>query len=116
MLITIRPDSPVAIYEQIATAVRRKVADGALQPGDRLPPARDLAAALGVNLHTILRGYQTLRDEGLIELRRGRGAVVTDAAPATAPWRAALESFIAEARRAGLTAEEATTLVREGLS
>lgn len=116
VLITIRPDSPAPIYEQIAAAIRRKVADGELSAGDRLPAARDLADALGVNLHTVLRGYQQLRDEGLVELRRGRGAVVTSSAPETAGWRHALTAFIDEARRAGLSTDEAVQHLQKGMS
>ena len=84
--------------------------------GERLPGARELAAVLGVNLHTVLRGYQELRDEGVVELRRGRGAMVTDAAPRIAGPTAALRAFVAEARRAGLTAAEAAAMVREQMS
>ena len=110
------PASPEPIYAQIAGAVRREVTAKRLRPGDRLPGARELAAALEVNLHTVLRGYQELRDEGVVELRRGRGAVVTEAAPRIAGPAAALRAFVAEARRAGLSAAEAAAMVREEMS
>jgi GntR family transcriptional regulator len=112
----VNPASPEPIYAQIASAVRRGVVAGRVRPGERLPGARELAAALGVNLHTVLRGYQELRDEGVVELRRGRGAVVTQAAPRIAGPAAALRAFVAEARRVGLTATEAAAMVREEMS
>jgi DNA-binding transcriptional regulator YhcF (GntR family) len=64
----------------VAGSVRAALAGGVAAPGDRLPSARNVAAALGINLHTVLRGYQQLRDEGLVELRRGRTAVITGTA------------------------------------
>jgi len=116
MLIRVNPGSPEPIYAQIASAIRREITAGRVRPGERLPGARELAAVLGVNLHTVLRGYQELRDEGVVELRRGRGAMVTDAAPRIAGPTAALRAFVAEARRAGLTAAEAAAMVREQMS
>jgi GntR family transcriptional regulator len=78
------------LCEQVAANVRRGLSDGVLQAGERLPPAVDLAAVLGVNSNTVLSAYRTLRSEGLAEFRRGRGvrvcsgvgglASVTDAA------------------------------------
>jgi GntR family transcriptional regulator len=65
------------LHEQVAAQIRRAIADGEAEPGDRLPPARDLAAVLGVNRNTVLRALRTLRDERLLDFTRGRGVTVT---------------------------------------
>jgi GntR family transcriptional regulator len=70
-------DEPTELYEQVAGEIRRAIADGEAKPGERLPPARDLAAVLGVNTNTVLRALRMLRDEGLLEFRRGRGITVS---------------------------------------
>jgi DNA-binding transcriptional regulator YhcF (GntR family) len=67
---------PTDLYEQVAGEIRRAIADGEAKPGERLPPAKDLAAVLGVNTNTVLRALRLLRDEGLLEFRRGRGITV----------------------------------------
>jgi DNA-binding transcriptional regulator YhcF (GntR family) len=116
MLITVDPTSRTSLADQIAASVRRAVAEGDLQAGDKLPPAREVAAALDVNLHTVLRGYQQLRDEGLVDLRRGRGAVLTAAADAA---RVAVaehaRALVATARRAGMGDREVHDAVRRAL-
>lgn len=113
MLFRIDTTSSVPLADQIAGCARRAVADGSVRPGERLPAARILADSLGVNVHTVLRGYQRLRGEGLIELRRGRGAIVVDGAVAQA--RAQLgervRTFVAEARELGLSEDEVRSLV-----
>jgi GntR family transcriptional regulator len=68
---------PTDLYEQVASEIRRAIADGEAKPGERLPPAKDLAAILGVNTNTVLRALRQLRDEGLLEFRRGHGITVT---------------------------------------
>ena len=74
--------SPVPLHEQVAAAIRRAIAEGEAGAGERLPPAKDLAAVLGVNANTVLRALRLLRDEGLLEFRRGRGTrVAGDARP-----------------------------------
>jgi GntR family transcriptional regulator len=67
---------PTDLYEQVAAEIRRAIAEGEAKPGERLPPAKDLAAVLGVNTNTVLRSLRLLRDEGLLEFRRGRGISV----------------------------------------
>ena len=70
-------DNPLDLHDQVAGEIRRAIADGEAKPGQRLPPAKDLAAILGVNTNTVLRALRQLRDEGLLEFRRGRGITVT---------------------------------------
>jgi len=64
------------LHEQVAAEIRRAIAGGEAKPGERLPPAKDLAAVIGVNTNTVLRALRTLREEGLLEFRRGRGISV----------------------------------------
>jgi GntR family transcriptional regulator len=78
-------DEPLELHTQVAAEIRRAIGEGEAKPGERLPPAKDLAAVLGVNTNTVLRALRELRDEGLLEFRRGRGITVTGT-----PQRAAL--------------------------
>lgn len=113
MLIRVDPSSAVPLGDQVAASVRRAVAEGRAGPGDRLPPAREVAGSLGINLHTVLRGYQQLRDEGLLDLRRGRGAVLTvraDGGRAELTERAA--ELVAVARRLGLDESDVLGVIR----
>jgi GntR family transcriptional regulator len=113
MLIRVDPASSIPLFEQLAATIRSEVLREAISVGERLPAARDLATSLDINVHTVLRSYQLLRDEGLIELRRGRGAVVTDRARDYAALAAVLPQLVAEAKRLELTPEALTALIRE---
>jgi len=113
MLLRVDPAADASLFEQLAGSVRGEIARGELRAGDRLPAARELAASLGINLHTELRAYQELRDEGIIELRRGRGAVVRQGADAAAHLTPAVTALVAEARRLGVGAATLTALIRE---
>jgi GntR family transcriptional regulator len=66
----------LGLHEQVAAELRRAIAEGEARPGERLPPARDFADVLGVNRNTVLRALRLLREEGLLEFRRGRGITV----------------------------------------
>src|ERR1700756_95710 len=101
-----------AVFEQVAGEIRRAILDGEAKPGERLPPARDLAAELGVNTNTVLRALRLLRDEGLLEFRRGRGVSV-----AGTPERAAVLEKAGElvdfARLHGYRRDELIRLIEE---
>jgi GntR family transcriptional regulator len=111
MLIRIDPADPRPLYEQIELQVRSAIGDGSLPPGERLPPARELAEDIGVNVHTVLRAYGSLRDAGLIELRPRRGAVVSAASPPRQQLAAMARGFIEQAREHGLSAAEIVDLI-----
>jgi len=115
MLLVLDPASPEPLFAQIGAQVRAMVSRGELTPGERLPSARDLATSLDVNLHTVLRAYQDLRDDGLIELRRGRGAVVTAHAVDHAALHAAITTVVATARDLGVPPATTLALVKEAL-
>jgi GntR family transcriptional regulator len=76
LLISVRLQSSVPVYSQIAEQIKDQIRTGSLQPEDELPSVRDLASVLGVNMHTVHRAYEDLRDEGVIILRLGRKARV----------------------------------------
>jgi DNA-binding transcriptional regulator YhcF (GntR family) len=103
---------PTDLYEQVAGELRRAIATGEAKPGERLPPAKDLAAVLDVNTNTVLRALRTLRDEGLLEFRRGRGISV-----AGTPERGAVitrtKELIDFARLHGYRRDELITLIQE---
>lgn len=113
MLFRVDPTSDVPLFEQLAAGVRVDVAEGRLHPGDRLPAAREVAESLGVNLHTVLRAYQELREEGLVDMRRGRGAVITDAARPLASLHSEILALARSARTMGLSPDALAALVKE---
>jgi GntR family transcriptional regulator len=105
--------SPVPLHEQVAAAIRRAIADGEARPGERLPPAKDLAAVLGVNANTVFRALRTLREEGLVEFRRGRGVSVTGNAPQRSPVVTKARELVALARRYGFGPEELAEIIEQ---
>jgi len=111
--IEIDPDSPVPLHEQVAAAIRRAIADGEAKPGERLPPARDLAAALGVNSNTAFRALHTLRDEGLLEFSRGRGVSVTGVAPHRSAVVEKARELVKLARRYGYRPDEVVQIIEQ---
>ncbi|MEL5991883.1 GntR family transcriptional regulator [Microbacterium phosphatis] len=113
MLIRIDPTRDEPVFAQLAASIRADVAAARLSAGDRLPAAREVASSLGVNLHTVLRAYQELRDEGLVDMRRGRGAVLTDRAVALADVHHDVEALVARARALGVARESLVAMIRD---
>jgi GntR family transcriptional regulator len=102
--------TPLRLDEQVAAAIRRAIAEGEAAPGERLPPARDMAAVLGVNANTVLRALRALRDEGLVEFRRGRGIRVA-AEPDRAEVVTRARELVTLAHRNGYATDELLSLI-----
>ncbi len=105
------PSDPMPLHEQVAGEIRRAIAEGEADPGDRLPPARYLATVLGVNHNTVLRALHTLRDEGILEFRRGRGITVVGTAPERSALISKAKELVKLARRQGYRHDELIALI-----
>jgi GntR family transcriptional regulator len=106
------PADPAFLHEQVAAEIRRAIADGEALPGERLPPARDLAKVLGVNTNTVLRSMRQLRDEGLVEFRRGHGITVSGQAPARSAVIARARELVRYARMQGYQPDELIQIIQ----
>jgi GntR family transcriptional regulator len=104
-----RSDS-VPLHDQVAAQIRRAIAEGEAGPGERLPLARDLAAVLGVNKNTVLRALHVLREEGLLEFRRGRGITVAGT-PQRGAVLARARDLLDFARHHGFAREELIQII-----
>jgi DNA-binding GntR family transcriptional regulator len=108
----VNKNDPTDLYEQVAAEIRRAIADGQARPGERLPPAKDLAAILGVNTNTVLRSLRLLRDEGLLEFRRGRGISVAGTPERGAVVQRAKE-LVSFARSQGYQVDELVQIIED---
>lgn len=118
MFIELRQDDPRPVYRQIADEVARAVLVGVLKTGDALPGTRQLAHDLKLNPNTARHAYQTLQHEGIVEMRRGRGAFIA-AAPhgprhrSAAVARQIAERALREGFRHGLLASDLIKALQE---
>jgi len=110
-LVKVTRNDPSLLHEQVAAQIRQAIADGEAKPGERLPPARHLAAVMGVNTNTVLRALRQLRDEGLLDLVQGRGIRVTGT-----PERSVVVSKVAElvalGQRSGFTRGQLARMIQ----
>jgi GntR family transcriptional regulator len=113
MLIRVDMASKAPLYEQVAASVRADIVARTLGPGDRLPSAREVAETLEINLHTVLRAYQQLQAEGLIDLRRGRGAVISASVGPLAELTHDLQALVTRAAALGIAPSTLAALVKE---
>jgi len=101
----------VALYEQVAAEIRRAIADGEAEAGERLPSAIDLAEVLGVNKNTVTRALHILRDEGLLDFTRGRGIRVV-ATPGKSILQTRINELMEFARNQGYRREEVVAIIQ----
>ena len=101
---------PLPLAEQVAAEIRRAIAEGEAGPGDRLPLAKDMAAVLGVNKNTVFRALHLLRDEGLLEFRRGHGITVSGT-PEKSALVAQVRDLVRAARRSGYRKSELIAMI-----
>ena len=113
MLLSIEPDGSVPIYQQIRDRIIEAIATGAAPVGSGLPATRQLAVDLGINFHTVNKGYDLLRQEGLLRIGRKAGAVIQRDATSGPPrpdweedWATRLQTMLAEATAQGLPPEK----------
>jgi GntR family transcriptional regulator len=100
------------LHEQVAAEIRRAIADGEAAPGQRIPQAKDLAAVLGVNTNTVLRALRLLRDEGLLEMGRGR-AIIVSGTPERGAVLVKMKELVDLGRRSGLRRDELVAMMQE---
>lgn len=118
MYITIDEADRRPVYRQIADEIKGLIARGELEEGTALPPVRQVAADLGVNLNTIAAAYRALQKEGLVRVRHGAGAFVSSRRlpqQNDAELRKALRASLAHLALAGLPRAEILTIVNEEL-
>jgi DNA-binding transcriptional regulator YhcF (GntR family) len=108
MLIDIDPDSESPLYQQLRDQVVQAIAEGSLKPGEALASVRQLAGQFGINSATVGKGYELLRQEGLVRTSRRSGSVVARG-PADEPtpgfsagWTGRLRTLLAEAVAQGM--------------
>lgn len=118
MFIVIDENDRRPIYRQVADEIKALIARGDLAEGATLPPVRQMAGDLGVNLNTIAAAYRELQGEGLITVRHGSGAVVaarTASGQSTAEMRKPLRAALTQFSLAGLNRVEIMNIVAEEL-
>ena len=113
MLLKLDFSGGVPIYQQIRDQIVLGIADGRLRPGERLPTIRALAEEAGINMMTVSKAYQLLKQEGYTRTDRRGGTTVCnrkDSAPLPVELLSALRLHMSELRLAGLSKAEALEL------
>lgn len=106
--------SAVPVYEQIRSRIAGFIGSGALNPSERLPSVRALAADLGVAVNTVVRAYTELEAAGLVHTRRRTGTVVAELTTPPIPIQVheAARTYIGASRDAGLDEDSVLEIVR----
>lgn len=118
MYITVDERDARPLYQQLVDEIKTLIARGELSAGSSLPPVRQIASDLGVNLNTVAFAYRRLQKEGLIRVRHGSGAVVISQTAIEKPQdrlRAQLRTALTQLILAGLKQPEIKALIQEEL-
>jgi GntR family transcriptional regulator len=118
MFVTVDERDARPLYQQLVDEIKTLIARGELEEGTLLPPVRQVASDLGVNLNTVAFAYRRLQKEGLIRVRHGSGAVVISQTLREKPddrLRAQLRTALTQLILAGLKPAEIRTLINEEL-
>jgi GntR family transcriptional regulator len=118
MFVTVDERDGRPLYQQLVDEIKTLIARGELGAGTLLPPVRQVAADLGVNLNTVAFAYRRLQQEGLIRVRHGSGAVVVSQTLRETPddrLRTQLRTALTQLILAGLKPPEIRTLINEEL-
>jgi len=109
-------NSNIPLYMQLRNQVVIGIAEGKLLPGDRLPTIRALAEESGINMMTVSKAYQSLKQEGYINTDRRSGAVIVSKNKEVSIPRETIEALrlrISELRLAGMSREDVINLCRK---
>ncbi|WHE07666.1 GntR family transcriptional regulator [Thermoanaerobacterium thermosaccharolyticum] len=117
MLLRIEFESDIPIYMQIKNQIIEGIALGMLKEGDELPSIRQLASDFGINLHTVKKAYDILKDEGFLSVHRRKGYVVTKNAFADDNFieelKKNLQPILANAYSRGMAEDEILKICKE---
>ena len=110
MLFRLNPSTGLPLYLQLMEQIRHAIETGALKAGDQLPTIRKVAEDLVVNPNTVVRAYRELQHEGIIEVKHGSGAFVSESvgsrARVTRKAQTIVQSAIERLADLGLTQDE----------
>ena len=119
MFVQLDFESDIPIYEQLKNEILIGIAKKQLLPGERLPSVRGLASDIGINLHTVNKAYQQLKQEGFLLIHRQRGVVINPDGPPPADdtykanLQTTLKPLLAETMARGMTKTELNQLIEK---
>jgi GntR family transcriptional regulator len=120
MILRLNQSSGIPLYLQLMEQVKHAVETGALRPGDQLPTMRKIAEDLVMNPNTVARAYRELEHEGIIELKHGSGAFISEStavkAKVTKKAQAVMQSAVERLVASGLSGDEIRRLVENELA
>jgi len=120
MIFRLNHSSGRPIYLQLMDQIKHAIETGALRPGDQLPTIRTLGEELVINPNTVIRAYRDLQHEGVIELRHGSGAFISDAVAGRSKLikkgQAVMEAAVERLVSLGLSEDEMRRLVENALA